>query len=67
MLNQLSKILKYLCVDGEWHTIEEIAEALGLEAKEVYKLLKKISEFHIVEFDGQDRVRVDPEFRRLPN
>lgn len=66
MLHIIGEVLEYLSIDGEWHTIEEVAEALGLDAKQVSKLLRRISEFHLVEFDEQGRVRVDPEFRRLP-
>lgn len=66
MIRLVSEILEFLAVDGEWHTVEEVAEALGLDVIQVSKVLKEISEFHFVEFDEQGRVRVDPKFRRLP-
>ncbi|MEM2240531.1 MAG: hypothetical protein QXL27_09585 [Candidatus Bathyarchaeia archaeon] len=66
MLSKFSRILEYLAIDGEWHTVEEVAEAVGQNITETSELLSKLAYFNFVEFDEKGRVRVDPDFRRLP-
>lgn len=66
MLRTLSRIIEYLAVDGEWHTVEEVAEAIGQNVKQTSELLRELANFNFVEFDEKGRVRLDPDLRRLP-
>jgi len=65
MLARLSELLEFLAEDGGWHTIGEVAEAVGLSPERVEELLRDLSEFGLVQFDEEGRVRIDPELRRL--
>jgi DNA-binding IclR family transcriptional regulator len=65
MPGKLSEVLEFLAEDGGWHTVGEVAEAVGVSLEEAEKLLRDLSEFGFVHFDGEGRVRIDPELRRL--
>lgn len=66
MLRKISEIIEYLSLDGEWHTVREVAEALGQSVEQTSQLLRELSMFNFVEFDEQGRVRVEPKLRSLP-
>jgi len=65
MPGRLSEVLEFLAEDGGWHTVGEVAEAVGVSLEKAKKLLKDLSEFEFVHFDEEGRVRIDPELRRL--
>jgi len=65
MLAKLSEMLGFLAEDGGWHTVGEVAEAVGVSLEEAEKLLRSLSELGFIQFDGEGRVRIDPELRRL--
>jgi len=65
MPGKLSEVLESLAEDGEWHTVGEVAEAVGVSPEKAEKLLKDLSEFEFVYFDEEGRVRIDPELKRL--
>ena len=55
----------FLAEDGGWHTVEEVAEAVGVSLEKAEKLLRDLSEFKFIHFDEEGRVRIDPELKRL--
>jgi DNA-binding IclR family transcriptional regulator len=65
MPGKLSGVLGFLAEDGGWHTVGEVAEAVGVSLEEVERLLKALSELGLAQFDEEGRVRIDPELRRL--
>ncbi len=65
MLGKVSRIIEFLALDGGWHTVEEVAGALGQKVEQTSELLGKLSTFNLVEFDEQGRVRVEHKLRRL--
>ncbi len=64
MPDKLSEMLNFLAEDGRWHTVREVAEAVGVSLEKAEKLLKDLSEFRFVHFDERGRVRIDPELKR---
>jgi DNA-binding IclR family transcriptional regulator len=65
MPGKLSEVLEFLAGDGEWHTVGEVAEAVGISLEKAEKLLRDLSEFRFIHFDEEGRVRIDPELKRL--
>jgi len=65
MLGKLSEVLEFLAEDGEWHTVREVAEAVGVSLEKAEKLLRDLSEFRFIYFDEEGRVQIDPELKRL--
>lgn len=65
MVRKISRIVRYLSIDGDWHTVEEVAEAVSQSIDQTFELLKKLSTFNFVEFDEYGRVRVESKLRKL--
>jgi DNA-binding IclR family transcriptional regulator len=65
MPGRLSEVLEFLAEDGGWHTVEKVAEAVGVSPEKAEKLLRDLSELGLVHFDEEGRVRIDPELKRL--
>ncbi len=51
--------------DGEWHSMADLAEELKLRDSDVEKIVEFLGEFGLAEFDGDGRVKVDSDFRKL--
>jgi len=55
-----------LLEDGEWHDINDVSRELGLNVKKLRALLDLLARHDIVRLsDDRQRVRVDPDFKRL--
>ncbi len=51
--------------DGEWHSMADIAAELKLRDSDVDKIVAFLEEFGLAEFDGDGRVKIDSDFRKL--
>jgi len=52
---QSSKLFKLFIIleDGRWHSIGELAQEIGVEIGKVQKVCDLLSEFAVIESDGQ--------------
>jgi hypothetical protein len=60
------RVFLYLLDDGEWHSLAELAEALGWSVDRVAEVARRFSEVEVVDFDGDGRVRLQPWITKLP-
>lgn len=51
--------------DGEWHSMADLAEELKLRDSDMEKIVEFLEEFGLAEFDGDRRVKIDSDFRKL--
>ncbi len=51
--------------DGEWHSMANLAEELKLHDSDVEKIVEFLEEFGLAEFDGDGKVKIESDFRKL--
>jgi len=65
-MENLNLTVLELLEDGEWHDVNDVSRELGLNVKKLRALLDFLARHDIVRLsDDRQRVRVDPDFKRL--
>jgi len=65
-IENLNLTVLELLEDGEWHDVNDVSRELGLNVKKLRALLDLLARHDIVRLsDDRQRVRVDPDFKRL--
>jgi DNA-binding IclR family transcriptional regulator len=66
VLNKLKDFLYFLAEDGQWHSLNEVAEAMGLSKQIVEKIARYYVYFNFVAFNKEvGKVQIDPKLKEL--
>ena len=64
--DELDDFLWFLAESGDWHSLSEVAGAMGLPEERVEMAASLLDEFDLVSFDREKRlVSIHPRVRRL--
>lgn len=62
--DKLDECLSYLAVDGKWHSLEDVAEAIHVAKSKVLMVVRFFARFSFVEFDRKaGKVKIDRKTR----
>gem|GEM_PF-968258 len=63
--SKIAKTLEYL-KDGQWHTIEELREKMGLNEAQIRQIITFLSEYNFITMDkAERRVKLDEAIRQF--
>ena len=62
-MTKIDRVL-WLLLDGNWHTLNKVSEALETDIAKLEKIAKFLEEFDFIEFKAP-RLRITPETKKL--
>lgn len=62
-MSKIDEVLSFL-LDGEWHNLNEVAEALQIDCRKLEIILTFLAEFNLIQLD-LSRVRITFEMKKF--
>ena len=62
-MTKIDRVL-WLLLDGKWHTLNKVSEAIQIDMAKLEKIATFLEEFNFIEFNAP-RVRITPETKKL--